>query len=352
MYKVGIIGAAGFAGIEAARIMLGHPGFELVYATSDSDAGKPLAQVYPGLAGVTGLCFQTCDVAAIAEQCELVFLAVPHTASLGLTPALLEAGMTVIDLSADYRLKDSVVYEQWYNAPHTSASLLKKAVYGLPEFDRAGLVALQDAEDKLVACAGCYPTASTLAAMPALQAGIVSSRKVISDCLSGVSGAGRKLAPTSSFCSAANSVCAYGVVSHRHTPEIAQTLSSIAGQEVQMVFTPHLVPMVRGLLATVYLDIEAAVGCAEVRALYESFYADEPFVTVLPEGKMPQTAHVAGTNRAQIGLAVDEASHTLIVSSAIDNLVKGAAGQAVQCANIVTGQDEQAGLVTMLPPVV
>lgn len=352
MLRAGVIGAAGYAGIECVRILQGHPGFEVVYASSDHDAGVKLSKLYPALLGFCDLVFEPLDVAVVIERCDIVFLAVPHTASLAITPQLVDAGLAVIDLSADYRLKDAGVYEGWYGARHTSPELLGQAVYGLPEENLAALRRLVSAEVRLVACAGCYPTASALAALPAVHTRLSVSNKVIADCLSGLSGSGRRLTPSSSFCAAHENAVAYGVATHRHTPEIAQTLSLAAGHAVDVVFTPHLIPIKRGILATIYLDVEADVDICEVHGLYEDFYASSPFVTVLPVGDMPRIASVSGSNAAHIGLALDRAARVLVVSCAIDNLVKGAAGQAVQCANIITGQPQSVGLTLMHPPVV
>lgn len=352
MKSVGIVGAGGYAGIEVARCILGHPELELVYAASDSQASVKLSEAYPALSGHCDLAFSPLDADGIAETCDVVFLAVPHTASLALTPQLVEAGLLVADLSADYRLHDPAEYEDWYGVEHTSPELLADAVYGLPELHRDELIALRDADERLIACPGCYPTASALAAIPVLEAGLWAGGTVISDCLSGVSGAGRKLVRSSMFCSAGESASAYGVAKHRHTPEISQTLSEAAGTVVPVVFTPHLAPFKRGILATVYLQVQPGHHVERFQEIYEERYADEPFVTVLPQGTMPQVASVQGSNGCHIGLALDPRTDMLIVSSAIDNLDKGAATQAVQAANIALGFDEQAGLQCMLPAVV
>lgn len=345
MLRAAVIGAAGYTGIETVRLLLGHPGFELTLVTSTADAGRAVAEVYPGLAGCS-LSFEDPDACDVAGSADVVFLAVPHTASLAMAPALLEAGRTVIDLSADFRLKDAAVYESWYGATHTAPHLLEKAVYGLPELTRPSL-----AGARLVACAGCYPTASALAAAPAIEAGLVDAAKVIVDAKSGVSGAGRSLSAGSQFAVANESVLPYKVASHRHTPEIAQTLSAVAGAPVSVCFTPHLVPTTRGLLATAYMDAVDGLSAEEVVDAYRARYADEPFVTVHPAGRMPSTHEVSGTNRAHIGAALDVASGTLIVACAIDNLVKGSGGQAIQCANIALGMPEVSGLRTFGPVV-
>jgi N-acetyl-gamma-glutamyl-phosphate reductase len=345
MLRAAVIGAAGYAGIETVRLLLGHPGFELTVVTSAAEARRPVEDVYPALVGC-GLVFEDPEACDIAGNADVAFLAVPHTASLALTPALLDAGLTVIDLSADFRLKDAAVYQSWYGTPHTSPGLLEHAVYGLPELTRASLPGA-----KLVACAGCYPTASALAAAPAIEAGLVAPGPVLVDAKSGVSGAGRTPAPGTQYCAADESVLPYKVGSHRHTPEIVQTLSAVAGAPVSVCFVPHLVPMSRGLLATVYLRAAEGLSAGDAVDAYRVRYADEPFVTVHVEGRMPTTHEVVCTNRAHIGLAVDEASGTLVVACAIDNLVKGSGGQAVQCANVALGLPETAGLAAYGPVV-
>jgi N-acetyl-gamma-glutamyl-phosphate reductase len=341
--RAAIVGGAGYTGIETVRLLAGHPGFEVTVVTSAADAGRALEDVYPSLAG-SGLVFQDPSACDIAGSADVVFLAVPHTASMALAPELLDAGLAVIDLSADYRLKDAAVYESWYGAAHTSPELLKAAVYGLPELTRSSLPGAT-----LVACPGCYPTATALAAAPALEAGLTSGTTVVVDAKSGVSGAGRALATGSHFVSANESVKPYKVGEHRHTPEIVQTLSAIAGAPVSVCFAPHLVPMTRGLLSTVYLPAVDRLTIDDAVDAYRARYADEPFVTVHADGVMPSTREVTGTNRAHIGLALDRASGMLVVACAIDNLVKGSGGQAIQCANVVFGLDESAGLTAYAP---
>jgi N-acetyl-gamma-glutamyl-phosphate reductase len=339
MVNVAVVGAAGYAGIEAVRLVLGHPRLRLVLATSGADAGKPIASVYPALAGATDLSFVEPSADAIAEVAQVALLAVPHTAAIALAVPLLEAGVTVIDLSADFRLLDPAVYEEWYGVAHTATHLLPEAVYGLPELDRSRLPGA-----KLVACAGCYPTAAALAATPALAADVAQTDRLIVDAKSGVSGAGRSLSATAHFVSANEAVSAYKVGGqHRHTPEIEQTLSKIAGRDIGVVFTPHLVPMSRGLLSTVYVDVAQGFTTADAVALYSEHYAAEPFVHVHSAGQMPSTREVSGSNRAAIGVAVDERRGMLVATCAIDNLVKGASGQAVQCLNAVLGYAETEG---------
>lgn len=348
--KAGVVGAAGFAGIEAVRLLLAHPDFSLEIATSNDLAGKRLAECYPALEGVTDLTFSSHDQANLSS-CDVVFLAVPHTAALAQAPALVKAGVAVIDLSADFRLKDPAVYEAWYGVPHTERELLAQAAFGLPELFPEGLAqaAQQHKEGRgvLVACAGCYPTATSLAAAPALRGGLVGSGIVVADAVSGVTGAGKKASQRTHFCFADEDVQAYGVASHRHTPEIEQILNI----PDRLVFTPHLGPFKRGILSTVTLPAVPGVTQKQAQQVYEDFYGNAGFVSVLPEGSQPRTAAVAGTNRAQVAIVADERTGSLIATGAIDNLCKGAAGQAVQCANIVFGLSETAGLESAGLPV-
>lgn len=345
MTNVAIIGAPGYAGIELTRLVLGHPGLRLTMLTSAAESGKRVDDVYPILSGLTDLAYVDPSIDAIVEAADVAFLAVPHTAALELAPALLEAGLTVIDASADYRLRDPAVYEAWYGTAHTSAPLLAEAVYGLPEIDRSGLPGA-----RLVACPGCYPTATLLAAVPALEAGIATGERVFVDAKSGVSGAGRTASAGTHFPTVNESLQPYKVGTHRHTPEIEQGLALAAGRSVKAVFTPHLVPMTRGLLSTVYLDGVAGLSSAQVVEIYRARYAGEPFVRVHDAGRMPSTAEVRGTNRAHIGVSVDP-SGAIVAACAIDNLVKGTAGQAIQCANLVLGELETAGLDHPVPVV-
>ncbi len=289
MLRAAIIGAPGYAGVELTRLLLGHPEFEIVAVTSRAEAGRAVSDMYPAFCGLTDLVYVEPDLDAIAATADIAFLAVPHTAALEVAPALLAAGLSVVDASADYRLKDPEVYEQWYGVAHSSPDLLGQAVYGLPELDRSGLPGA-----KLVACPGCYPTASLLAAIPAIEAGIADTETVIIDAKSAVSGAGKTPSAATHYPTANESLMAYKVGTHRHTPEIAQGLSLAAGAQVGVVFTPHLVPMTRGLMATVYLRLRTRPSTAEVVALYRERYADEPFVTVHDPGRMPATAEVRG----------------------------------------------------------
>ena len=348
--KVGVVGAAGFAGIEVVRFVLGHPNFKLAAATSNELAGKAIADVYPNFTGCTDACFVSHEQAALTD-CDIVFLAVPHTAAMAQAPALLQAGVSVVDLSADYRLKDPAVYEQWYGVAHTSPELLAEAAFGLPELFRDDLERLCKAREAgaavLVGCAGCYPTATSLAAAPAIRAGLAGVGPIVADAVSGVSGAGKKASERTHFCFADENVEAYGVANHRHTPEIEQIL----GIEGRLVFTPHLAPLDRGLLSTVTIPLgDKAVTQQELDELYTSFYADDAFVNVLVGGKQPKTSSVAGTNRAHVAAVYNAHANVVVATGAIDNVGKGAAGQAVQCANIVCGLPETAGLTSIAIP--
>lgn len=352
-YKAGVVGAAGYAGIELVRRLIEHPDFELVVITSNADAGSKLADMYPAFVGVSDLEFSRHDCEELTE-CDVAFMAVPHTAALAQAPQLLAAGVTVVDLSADYRLKDPDVYEKWYETKHTSPELLKIRAFGLPEITRDQLdrAAADRAAGKvvLVACAGCYPTATLLAAYPAVSQGWAQG-VVHVQAISGVTGAGKKCSERTHYCHANENVEAYGAGKHRHTPEIEQIL----GLPDRVLFVPHLAPLNRGLLSTVTIQLadEATEGFSLDGALrmYNDFYADSPFVAVMSKGKMPRTDSVAGSNRAQVGLAYHETTRTLIAVGAIDNLCKGAASQAVQCANIVFGLPQTAGLLNMANPV-
>lgn len=350
MLKAGIVGAAGYAGAELVRIILRHPEFELCVATSNSDEGVALSSLYPAFTGVTDLVYTRHDNPELFS-CDVVFLATPHTVAMKSAPGLLNAGVSVIDLSADYRLRDRATYEAWYKVEHTSPELLAQATFGLPELNRQ---AIADAAQKhaggeavLVACAGCYPTATSLAAAPVIE---LSQGIVVADAISGVSGAGRSATSRTHFVSANENLEAYGVTSHRHTPEIEQILN-IPGR---LIFTPHLAPASRGLLSTVTIQLTEAARLQEtqesIHRRYVSAYADFPFVSVLPLGQQPKTSSVVGTNRAHVGVAYNANAGCVVATCAIDNIVKGAAGQAVQCANLICGFDETTSLSCVANP--
>ena len=355
--RAAVVGAAGYAGIEVTRLICGHPGFELVLAASEANAGQRLSDLYPALRGVTDLEFEVPDAERIASSCDIAFLAVPHTAAMAVVPGLLEKGIAVIDLSADYRLHDAAVFERWYKAEHTSPELLVRAVFGQPELHREALSSLADAwcekgaeAAPLVACAGCYVTATLLAASPALARGLCADRPLVANAMSGVSGAGKGANAKTHFCNASDDVKAYSAGTHRHTPEIEQELSEVAGRDVKVVFIPHLVPMKRGLLSTVTMELAEGVTFDNALNEYADYYDGEPFVHFIGT-EMPRTMAVVGGNHAQVGLAYSSETNMLIASCAIDNLDKGAASQAVQCANIVCGFDERAGLDYPVPVV-
>ncbi len=340
---VGLVGVTGYTGMELARILLTHPELELVAATSRAEAGKTLAQIYPFLQGtpLASLVIEQPDPANLAGRCKLVFLAVPHKTAQELADSLLTAGTKVVDLSADFRLRDPEVYEHWYATPHVKRDRLAKAAYGLIE-----LYADQVRAADLCANPGCYPTASILGLAPALASGVAKSTGIVVDAKSGTTGAGRKAAVGTAFCEVSDSFRAYGLPAHRHTPEIEQEASVLAGTPVTLSFNTHLLPLNRGILATIYTELAAEPDAA--RKAYEDFYAPHPWVRVLPQGVLPETRFVRGTMFCDIGVVPDPRTGRLIVISAIDNLCRGASGQAVANANLMLGLDVASGLD--LPP--
>lgn len=341
MKRAGLVGVTGYTGMELARLLAGHPDMELVCATSRSEAGKRLEQLFPGLmkTRLADLEVTTPDPARLAKECDVVFLAVPHVAAMELAAELLAAGARVVDLSADFRLKSAQVYEAWYHHAHTRPALLSEAVYGLPELYRQQVVSA-----RLVANPGCYPTSAILALYPALAEGFVHTDDLVIDSKSGTSGAGRKAAVGSLFCEVSDTFRAYNLGKHRHTPEIEQEISAIAGQELVVSFNTHLLPINRGILTTVYARLAKELTLDEVHAAYSRRYAAEPWVRVLPAGMLPETRHVRGTMYCDLGLVVDPRTRRLIVVSAIDNLCRGASGQALANANLMLGLDPAAGL--------
>ncbi len=353
MFKAGVVGATGFAGIEATYLLSVHPDFQLKVITSDANAGQKLADVYPTFKFQESgdLVLQKNDSSELCD-CDVVFLAVPHKAALAKARGLLDAGVVVIDLSADFRLEDPQVYEKWYGVEHTEVSILESRFFGLPELFRGDMQRAKQTRDEggdvLVACAGCYVTASTLASKPFVGSQFFdSSMPPVIDAISGYSGAGKNPGERGLYVFANDNYEAYGVTSHRHTPEIEQILG---GQRV--VFTPHLAPANRGILATVTMriDSQSDLTYSELRRVYEKYYKNSTFVRLLDEGQYPKTRNVTGTNFCELGLGINRDAGVVIAISAIDNLVKGAAGQAVQCANIIFGLQENAGLtLTALP---
>ncbi|EGB14365.1 N-acetyl-gamma-glutamyl-phosphate reductase [Pseudodesulfovibrio mercurii] len=339
--KAGLVGVTGYTGMELARLMVHHSSMELVRATSRSEAGKKLADIYPFLNRLPlgDLVITQPDAADLAEECDVVFLAVPHKTAMEIAAELIEAGVKVVDLSADFRINDKAVYEAWYKVEHTRADLLKEAVYGLPELYLDRIMGA-----RLIANPGCYPTSAILGLAPALKAGLVETSDIVIDAKSGASGAGRGAKVGNLFCEVADSFRAYGLPTHRHTPEIEQELSKLGGTDITVSFSTHLLPIDRGILSTIYTKLRAETSLDAVHAAYTEFYADKPLVRVLPKGQLPETRFVRGTVFCDIGLVVDPRTGRLIILSAIDNLCRGASGQALMNANLICGLDIDEGL--------
>lgn len=340
--KVGIVGGTGYTGVELLRLLSVHPNAVLTAITSRGDAGLAVADMFPSLRGYVDLTF-TDPAQAHLGECDVVFFATPNGIAMQQTRELLAQGVRVVDLAADFRIKDIAVWEKWYGMAHACPDLVAQAVYGLPEVNREAIRTAQ-----LVANPGCYPTAVQLGFMPLLEAGIVDASYLIADAKSGVSGAGRKAEVHSLFSEAADNFKAYGVSGHRHLPEISQGLTSMANAEVGFTFVPHLTPLIRGIHATLYAKLTKQ---ADLQALFEARYANERFVDVLPKGAHPETRSVRGSNICRIAVHQPQGSDVVVVLSVIDNLVKGAAGQAVQNMNIMFSLPENTGLevVPLLP---
>jgi N-acetyl-gamma-glutamyl-phosphate reductase len=335
MIKVGVVGGTGYTGVELLRLLARHPMVELQAITSRGDAGMRVDHMFPSLRGWVDLAFVAPQEARL-EDCDIVFFATPNGIAMQQTRALLDAGVRVIDLAADFRIKDVSEWQRWYAMEHAAPELVHEAVYGLPEINRERIRGA-----RLVANPGCYPTAVQLGFLPLIEAGIVDTTHLVADAKSGVSGAGRKAEVHTLFAEAADSFKAYGVSGHRHLPEIRQGLASIAGAPVGLTFVPHLVPMIRGIHATLYAKVS---GDIDLQALYEARYRDEPFVDVLPAGSHPETRSVRASNWCRMAAHRPQGGDVVVVLSVIDNLVKGAAGQAVQNMNIMFGVEEQLGL--------
>ncbi|MCG0238607.1 MAG: N-acetyl-gamma-glutamyl-phosphate reductase [Firmicutes bacterium] len=339
MIRVGIAGVTGYTGVELVRLLRRHPEVEVRVGTSEHYQGQPPDRVYPHLQGEAEFPIVALEPGAFAG-CDAVFLALPHGVAGRLAPALVEQGIRVIDLGADFRLRDPAAYQAWYRQEPPAPDWLRRAVYGLPELFREQIRGAQ-----LVANPGCYPTACTLAAAPLIVHDLVDRRSLIFDAKSGVSGAGRGLSLGVHFAEVNENFKAYNIAgAHRHTPEIEQNLTALAGEPVTVTFTPHLVPMTRGILVTAYFQLKEPASATQLLDLYRTFYAGEPFVRIRPEGDLPQTKQVWGSNYCDIGLAVDRRTGRAVVVAAIDNLVKGAAGQAVQNLNLLWGLPETLGL--------
>jgi len=338
MVKVGIAGASGYTGLELVRLLTRHPEVEITTVTSETFQGQKIADVFPSFSGFSELEFVRLSP-SIADACDVLFLALPHTTSMNRVPGFLTGNCRVIDLSADFRLKSAEVFETWYAVAHEQTKTLSTAVYGLPEIHRD---AIRTA--KLIANPGCYPTSIILALAPLLKTDWVDCQSIIADSKSGVSGAGRKPALGTQFAECNEAVSAYGLGTHRHTPEIEQEISALAGQNIDITFSPHLMPMTRGMLSTIYIDLTQPLELETLRNHYLNFYKDEPFVRILNLGTFANTHYVVSSNYCDIGLQIDTRKQRIILTSAIDNLVKGAAGQAVQNMNIMLGIDEKTAL--------
>jgi len=342
--KVGIVGGTGYTGVELLRLLVSHPAVQVSVITSRSEAGTAVAALFPNLRGRVDLLFTEPNSDTLGS-CDLVFFATPNGTAMKMVPELLERGTKVIDLAADFRLRDPAQWEHWYGASHACPELLREAVYGLPEVNREAV-----REARLVANPGCYPTAVTLGLMPLLEAGLVGLDSLVADAKSGVSGAGRKASIATLMGEAGESFKAYSVPGHRHLPEIRQNLRDIAGDAVEITFVPHLLPMIRGIEATLYARLRD-VNTRDLQELYEQRYALEPFVDVMPPGSHPETRSVRGVNQCRLAVHRPQGGHTLVILSVIDNLVKGAAGQAIQNMNLMLGLQETQGLdgVALLP---
>lgn len=339
-HKVAIIGASGYTGEELVKLLLRHPEVELVAVTSRQHSGKKLADQVPALRGLTDLSYSAADMETVLDaKPDVAFMALPHGVSAEYVGPLFDKKVAVIDLSADFRLRSAKDYREFYGSEHPAPELLKDAVYGLPEIYREKIKSA-----KLIASPGCYPTSILLGAWPAIKAGLVKTSGIVADSLSGVSGAGRKAEVDFLFVECAGSARAYGVPKHRHLSEIEQELSLMAGEKVIISFTPHLIPVNRGILTTLYFDLAKKVSDSEIHAVYEKAYAKEPFVRVL-EGSLPEIKNVVGTNFCDVAVRVDPRTNKLIVITSEDNLLKGAGGQAVQSMNLVLGLPETTGLI-------
>ncbi len=338
MIRVAIVGATGYTGLELLRLLSGHPEVIVSVVTSRKEAGQKLAKIFPFLERFSDLALVAPEPSLISSEAEVAFLCVPHGAASQIAKKLLHAGLKVIDLSADFRLKDIKTYESWYG-PHFSPELLSEAVYGLSEIYRKEI-----SQANLIANPGCYPTACLLPLIPLIKSGLIQTNGIIIDAKSGVSGAGRSAKLPLIYCEVNEGFLAYNVAKHRHTSEIEEQISLAAGSVVTVNFTTHLVPMSRGILSTIYATPNPGVCEADIRDKLQEFYANKPFIRILPEGLFPNTAHVRGTNRCDIGLILDRRTNRLIIISAIDNLVKGASGQAVQNLNLLFDFPEELGL--------
>ncbi len=338
MIKAGVVGISGYSGYEVLNILLHHPAVRVRYVSANSTEGA-VGDLHPQLREKTDLICGKFDYKKAISACDVIFLAVPHAISMGVVPHFLKAGRAVIDLSGDYRLKSPTLYKKWYGADHLDGGRLGKIVYGLPEIYRAKIK-----KARLIANPGCYPTAAILALAPLLSSYSQFARSIIIDAKSGVSGAGKKTNAALMFCEVSDNFKAYKVTAHQHTPEIDQHLSKISGKNIAVTFVPHLLPVNRGILETIYVNLAKKISVADIHSVYKKFYKTEPFVRVLAEGQQTELRNVVGTNTCEISLAMREDANVLVVTVSIDNLLKGAAGQAVQNMNIMFGFPEEQGL--------
>lgn len=336
MIKVGIVGGTGYTGVELLRLLANHPHVEVVAITSRGEAGRPVDDLFPNLRGHFDLCFSDPSSGEL-DQCDVVFFATPHGVAQSTVPGLLEKGIKVIDLSADFRIRDIKLWETWYNQPHACPELVEEAVYGLPEVNREAIK-----QARLIACPGCYPTSVQLGFKPLLEKGLIATDDLIANSASGASGAGRQANVANLLTEVGDSFKAYGVSGHRHLPEIKQGLEDIAGQSVDLLFVPHLLPIIRGIHSTLYATLK--VKDVDLQQLYEDCFKDEPFVDVMPAGSHPQTRSVKGSNTCRISVFRPQSGDKVVVLVVEDNLVKGASGQAIQNMNILFGLPEAAGL--------
>lgn len=345
MIKAGIVGGTGYTGVELLRLLVAHEEVELSVITSRSEKAQAVSSLYPNLRGHVDIEFTEPNVDELS-QCDVVFFATPNGTAMKMVPQLLNAGVRVIDLAADFRLQDPGLWQQWYGMPHACPDLLAEAVYGMPEINRSAIK-----QARLVANPGCYPTAVSLGYIPLIENNLVDDTHLIADAKSGVSGAGRGANVASLLCEATESVKAYGVDGHRHLPEIRQVLSGLAGHEVGLTFVPHLMPMIRGIEASLYAVLTAATNVQDLHQVYVDRYKNEPFVDVMPLGAMPETRSVKASNMCRIAVFRPQGGDTVVVSSVIDNLMKGAAGQAVHNMNLMFDLDETTGInhVALLP---
>ncbi|MFC1491175.1 N-acetyl-gamma-glutamyl-phosphate reductase [Nitrospinota bacterium] len=338
MSRVAVVGATGYTGFELLRLLASHGGVEISALTSETYAGKEVGEVFPALSKVTSGRFQNFEH-TVCRGADIVFCCLPHRTAMNTVPGLLEGGSRMVDLSADFRLRDPSVYEHWYQTEHICPELIPEAVYGLPELYREKI-----RNTKLVANPGCYPTGAIIVLVPLLRAEMIIPSSIVIDAKSGVSGAGRKADLGLQFSEVNEGFKAYGIASHRHTPEIEQELSAASGREVRVSFTPHLVPMTRGILSTIYVEARSGTSEEEGRDALAQAYGSEPFIRLMPKGEFPNVSQVAGSNFLDIGLTLDERTGRFVIVTAIDNLVKGASGAAVQNMNIMLGLAETQGL--------